>query len=999
MKTQLIKQFLTALTGVVISSAAWSGTLTINSGAVLDGTGTLNGDLDVKSGGSVQPADASTAGCLPTSGTTQAFNSGGVFGVQIEGNTACSGYDQLQVTGGVALGSGTLNLTGSYTPANQETFTIIQNDGADAVSGTFSGYAEDSSFFFNSKKVYITYTGGDGNDVVIDYKFDWDNDGSIDSADAFVNDASETADSDGDGVGDNADAFDADPTESVDSDLDGVGDNKDYFPNDINQTVTATALIETGRIQLSDTIDNSVVGVVTLSNTFTDPVVVAYIPTRGGNQAADVRVRNVTGSGFDIFMQEPDNQSHSAEYANYMVVERGHWTLSNGVVIEAGTTVTSNAHVDGDDASGADAAVFTTPFSSAPVVIHTLNTYNNADFMSSRIDSVTTTGFNVEQEAVGSGSAVVSETIAWVAFDAGNSSINHYFFEVSSGSDGTVDGYDDATPHAISMSSFGSVEYETYPLLFVDGQTLNDTDGYWARGAGQDLAPTSHSVYAEEGDLGDGEQNHPDETFGWVAVTSGTMVWIRDWDNDGLDDAQDSDDDGDGIPDVSDTFPYDATETADNDNDGIGDNADPDDDNDGYSDSDETDNGTDPLNNASVPADNDGDFISDLNDSDDDNDGMPDTFETTYGLNPLVDDASLDGDGDLYTNLDEYLNGTDPTVFDSRVVRNDQQADGDGDIIFQESGTGSVTLWLMQDASLSSAVWLGVHGTGTVSAIADTDGDLDADIVFQKATSTVTIWTMQNGALSGSADIGFQVGYILAGSGDIDNDGDDDLVFDSGSGDFVVWIMENNTRLSSSWLGNWSGHSLMAMADIDKDGDKDIVTQDASGNVNVIELENGAKVAARWLGVWAGRTVTGVGDSDNDGDDDIFMENAGDIMVIEMENGNKVIGRWLGIWSNNNVLAIGDIDNDGDDDLILQDSGTGSVAGIEMESGAKVIGRWLGTYSYTVMGAIDADADGDIDLVLQDGSGNVALLKLQGADKDGGAVWLGNNAGEVKLFK
>ena len=78
---------------------------------------------------------------------------------------------------------------------------------------------------------------------------DMDGDGTLDGADAFPLDPTESVDTDGDGVGDGADAdddgdgvadgvdvFPLDPTESVDTDLDGVGDNSDAFPLDPNQT-------------------------------------------------------------------------------------------------------------------------------------------------------------------------------------------------------------------------------------------------------------------------------------------------------------------------------------------------------------------------------------------------------------------------------------------------------------------------------------------------------------------------------------------------------------------------------------------------------------------------------------------------------------------------------------------------------------------------------------------------------------------------------------------
>ena len=49
---------------------------------------------------------------------------------------------------------------------------------------------------------------------------------------------------------------------------------------------------------------------------------------------------------------------------------------------------------------------------------------------------------------------------------------------------------------------------------------------------------------------------------------------------------------------------------------------------------------------------------------DSDHDGMPDQWEEMYGLNSGdPSDAAGDTDDDGYTNIEEYLNGTDPTQF------------------------------------------------------------------------------------------------------------------------------------------------------------------------------------------------------------------------------------------------------------------------------------------------------------------------------------------------
>ena len=66
--------------------------------------------------------------------------------------------------------------------------------------------------------------------------------------------------------------------------------------------------------------------------------------------------------------------------------------------------------------------------------------------------------------------------------------------------------------------------------------------------------------------------------------------------------------------------------------------------------------------------DNDSDGIPDATDPDDHNDGMPDTWELQYGLDQfLSSDAALDLDNDTVSNLDEYLQGTDPLVADNHL--------------------------------------------------------------------------------------------------------------------------------------------------------------------------------------------------------------------------------------------------------------------------------------------------------------------------------------------
>lgn len=132
-------------------------------GGTLKGTGTL-GIINLLSG---IVAPGMSPGCLNAAGL--AFT-GGTYQAELGGTIACTGYDQLKVTGTVDLGTATTlttSLYGGFKPAAGNTFTIIDNDLADAVTGTFTGMAEGATFTVDGYVFKISYVGGDGNDVVL----------------------------------------------------------------------------------------------------------------------------------------------------------------------------------------------------------------------------------------------------------------------------------------------------------------------------------------------------------------------------------------------------------------------------------------------------------------------------------------------------------------------------------------------------------------------------------------------------------------------------------------------------------------------------------------------------------------------------------------------------------------------------------------------------------------------------------------------------------------
>ena len=152
---------LTVNGGRVNLLASGGGGAIVNGGGTLGGTGTISGPVTVNAGGTLAPG--LSPGIINTGNLVLA----GIFLVEIEGTTLGTQYDNTNVTGTVNVAGATLTLAGAYVPQLGDTFTIIANDGADAVTGTFAGLAEGATLTLNGSTLRITYAGGTGNDVVL----------------------------------------------------------------------------------------------------------------------------------------------------------------------------------------------------------------------------------------------------------------------------------------------------------------------------------------------------------------------------------------------------------------------------------------------------------------------------------------------------------------------------------------------------------------------------------------------------------------------------------------------------------------------------------------------------------------------------------------------------------------------------------------------------------------------------------------------------------------
>lgn len=136
--------------------------VTVNGTANLAGSGTV-GNLNVF--GNLRPG--SSPGMLTSSNV--AFSSAADYFVELNGPNPGPGYDQLNVRGTNNLGSSTLHVSvgGGFAPFEGEEFIILNNDGAEAIVGTFNGLANNSVFTANGLQFRIRYADAFGNDVVL----------------------------------------------------------------------------------------------------------------------------------------------------------------------------------------------------------------------------------------------------------------------------------------------------------------------------------------------------------------------------------------------------------------------------------------------------------------------------------------------------------------------------------------------------------------------------------------------------------------------------------------------------------------------------------------------------------------------------------------------------------------------------------------------------------------------------------------------------------------
>ena len=247
----------------------------------------------------------------------------------------------------------------------------------------------------------------------------------------------------------------------------------------------------------------------------TAPVVVA-LWTDGGDPS-DVRIRNVTTTGFEIAQVEPSNKDgqHAARNdVGWLAVEPtgdGYVVLPGGQKLQANTVETSQTVEKGSATYATEA--FANAFDSTPILIAEIQTMNNEDatdpppggpatpWMTAAVNDITTSDFGIAMElseaADDPGDVTGDETIGYIAIEPGTGTIAGVeYVAVQSGA--TITGDVVTVPFGTTLSSA--------PIVVAGKTTRVGDDGGWLRHG--TITTTGVDLTIEEDTFTDTEQGH-----------------------------------------------------------------------------------------------------------------------------------------------------------------------------------------------------------------------------------------------------------------------------------------------------------------------------------------------------------------------------------------------------------------------------------------------------------------------------------------------------------
>jgi hypothetical protein len=261
---------------------------------------------------------------------------------------------------------------------------------------------------------------------------------------------------------------------------------------------------------------NTATFTVSLSGASTGAVSVDFV-SRNGADSAVVRITDITNNSFSFFVDEPNSSDdiHTNETFSFMVLEAGTWKLDNGATVRVGTLDT-NANVNNnwqDVDLGSD-------FAATPVVLTQVQSDNGADFVRTRQQNASASGFSLamEKEEGFVNSAYAQEKIGWFAISGGTGDWNGFTYQADYTGNSVTDRF--------STLSFAP-DFQTSPQILGNVASYNDPDPVGLRY--RRLSDVKVDIVLDEDQGFDSERAHGTENVSFLAIEgTGTLTGTRD---------------------------------------------------------------------------------------------------------------------------------------------------------------------------------------------------------------------------------------------------------------------------------------------------------------------------------------------------------------------------------------------------------------------------------------------------------------------------------------
>eukprot|EP01052_Picozoa_sp_SAG31_P009528 SAG31_NODE_502_length_14826_cov_5.474299_8_plen_824_part_00 len=258
---------------------------------------------------------------------------------------------------------------------------------------------------------------------------------------------------------------------------------------------------------------------VPLRGDYSNPVVLASVPTSRGNEEAVARIRHIRHGGancsgwcFDLRLQEPSecrDDQHVRENLAWMVIDAGVYYTDEGNLFQAG--------VLGLGGGAFQSITFHTPFfdhnTAGVTAISQVQTYNDPFFVKTRQQHATSEGFSVALEQTASVSTHVHgvEVVGWLAIGHGTGHIGTSAFEA-----GTTE---DVVTHLQHNIDF-TYPFASPPHFFGAIATYDGADAAGLR-LSQDTTTSKAFVTIQEETCSDQETDHTTEAISYFAISPG----------------------------------------------------------------------------------------------------------------------------------------------------------------------------------------------------------------------------------------------------------------------------------------------------------------------------------------------------------------------------------------------------------------------------------------------------------------------------------------------